>query len=57
MEAKDIEAGRDYAVREPARPGVEFQRVKVLEKVRAGRWRVEWIAPTPASLTSSSPPT
>src|SRR4051794_40851214 len=33
-------------MREPPRPGVEFEHVRVLEKVRS-RWRVEWIEPNP----------
>lgn len=36
-----------YALREPAREGEPLQHVKVLEKVRSGRWKVEWIEPNP----------
>lgn len=47
MDQREIEVGRLYALREPARPGVEMQKVKVLERVRSGRWKVEWVDPNP----------
>lgn len=47
MEQREIEIGRLYAVREPPRTGGEMQKVKVLERVRSGRWKVEWIDPNP----------
>lgn len=47
MDQRDIEVGLLYAVREPPRPGVEMQKVKVLERVRSGRWKVEWVDPNP----------
>ena len=47
MEHHKIEIGRLYAVREPPRPGVEMEKVKVLERVRSGRWKVEWVDPNP----------
>ncbi len=47
MQKADIKPGREYAVREPVATGVEFQRVKVLEHIRRGNWRVEWIDPNP----------
>lgn len=39
--------GGEYALREPPRAGVEFEHVRVVEKVRSGRWKVEWIDPNP----------
>lgn len=47
MQQADIEVGKEYALREPVRAGVDFQHIKVLERVRSGRWRVEWIEPNP----------
>jgi hypothetical protein len=44
MDKKNIEIGGEYAFRDPPKPGVEFQRVKVLELVRS-KWRVRWIEP------------
>lgn len=46
MQKEEIAIGHEYALREPPRPGVEFQRVKVLEQVRT-KWRVRWIEPNP----------
>ena len=47
MQASEIKIAAEYALREPPRPGVAFQHVRVIEKVRAGRWKVEWIDPNP----------
>lgn len=45
MDKSDIHPGDEYGVREPAKAGVELQHVKVLEHVRGGKWKVEWIDP------------
>jgi hypothetical protein len=45
MQASDIEIGVEYALREPPRSRVPFQRVPMLERVRGGQWSVEWIEP------------
>lgn len=47
MELREIKIGVEYAIREPPRPGVPLQRVRVIEAVRSGKWRVEWIDPNP----------
>lgn len=47
MDKKEILPGEEYALREPVKPGVEFQRVRVLEHVRGSNWKVEWIEPNP----------
>jgi hypothetical protein len=47
MDKSQITPGAEYAIREPVAVGVEFQRVKVLERVRGAKWRVEWIDPNP----------
>ena len=47
MDKKQIEIGKEYALREPVKAGVEFQHVKVLDHVRGSNWRVEWIDPNP----------
>ena len=40
----EIEVGAEYALREPPKRGVEFQRVRVLEQTRS-QWKVEWVEP------------
>ncbi|MCP4306644.1 MAG: hypothetical protein GY788_17585 [bacterium] len=40
MNQADIVLGADYAISEPVREGVEDQRVRIVEKVRSGRWKV-----------------
>jgi hypothetical protein len=47
MNQDEIIPGKEYALREPPRPGTEMEHVRVVERVRAGRWRVEWIDPNP----------
>lgn len=44
MDKRSIEIGGEYAFRDPPKPGVEFQHVKVLELVRT-KWRVRRIEP------------
>lgn len=43
MEKNAIHPGKHYAIRERRSPDEPFQRVKVLEAVRSGKWRVEWV--------------
>jgi hypothetical protein len=43
MNRADIHPGKLYAVREPPRPDVSFQRVKVLEHARKDKWKVEFL--------------
>jgi hypothetical protein len=50
MNQDEIIPGKEYALREPPRRGIDMERVRVLERVRPGRWRVEWIEPN-AGLT------
>ncbi len=45
MNRSSIEVGREYAIREPKSATAELERVRVLEHVRADKWRVEWIDP------------
>ncbi len=47
MDQADIVLGAGYAIREPVREGVEFQYVRIVAKVRSGRWKAEWIDPNP----------
>ena len=47
MDRSQIHPGEEYGVREPSKRGLELQHVKVIESVRAGKWRVEWIDPNP----------
>lgn len=50
MQRGDITVGEDYAVREPPKKGVEFQRVKALEFVRGSKWKVQWVEPNPGLI-------
>ncbi len=45
IEQRKIEIGREYGLREPAVAMAPLQHVRVLERVRPGRWRVEWLEP------------
>lgn len=45
MDKNDIELGKHYAIRE--HPDDDLQHVKILESVRSGKWRAEWINPNP----------
>ena len=45
MDKHDIEPGKHYAIRE--HPTDDLQHVKILESVRSGKWRAEWIDPNP----------
>jgi hypothetical protein len=47
VDKSSIRPGEEYGVREPPRAGVELQHVKVIEHVRADKWRAEWIDPNP----------
>lgn len=48
MEKAAIVVGEEYGVREPPRPGVDLQRVRVLAAARSGKWRVCFLGePTP----------
>jgi hypothetical protein len=50
VQKSDIKVGGEYAIREPAKKGVEFQRVKALEFVRGNKWKVEWLEPNPGLI-------
>jgi hypothetical protein len=45
MRRADIVAGAEYAYREPPRPGVAMQHIRVVQHVRDYKWRAEWIDP------------
>ena len=45
MDKNDIELGKHYAIRE--HPNDDLQHVKIVESVRSGKWRAEWIDPNP----------
>ncbi len=47
MEARDIQAGHEYAIREPLRSREPLQRVRIIERARTGKWKAEWIDPNP----------
>jgi len=44
MDKSSIKPGRQYAIRE--HPSDELQRVKILDSVRPGKWRVECRRPS-----------
>jgi hypothetical protein len=48
MDKSKIVPGREYAIRE--RPHTDLQHIKVVEAVRSGKWRVEWIEPNPGLI-------
>jgi len=45
VDRRHIIVGEQYALREPVKPGVEFQHIRVLQHVRGTNWRVEWVNP------------
>lgn len=45
MDSRLIINGEEYAVREPPRSANPIERVRVIGRVRSGRWQVEWIEP------------
>lgn len=45
MHKANIKVGTTYALRE--RRGEPFQRVKILEYIRGGKWKAEWVDPNP----------
>jgi hypothetical protein len=47
MNAKDIKPGAEYGFRERPAAGLLLERVKVIERVRGGKWKVEWLDPNP----------
>lgn len=52
MDKQSIHPDKQYAIRERRSPDEPFQRVKVIEPVRSGNWRVEWINPNPGLVDS-----
>jgi hypothetical protein len=46
----EIRSGTHYAYREKRTPGSPFDRVKVIEHVRANKWKVEWVNPNPGLI-------
>jgi len=47
MQKAEITPGQEYAVREVPRSDTPFQHVRVLQHVRGGKWKAEWIEPNP----------
>jgi hypothetical protein len=45
MLKSDIKAGAHYAFREKRKPGIPFERLKILEHIRGNKWKAEWIEP------------
>jgi hypothetical protein len=43
VEQSLIEIGTEYGLRERVQAGELLERIRVLERVRSGRWRVEWL--------------
>ena len=52
MLKSEIKPRMEYAFREKHTPGTPFQHVRVIEHIRADKWKVEWIAPNPGWLTT-----
>jgi hypothetical protein len=47
MLQSEITLGTHYAFREKRKPGIPFERVKVLEHIRGNKWKAQWIEPNP----------
>lgn len=47
MLKSEIKAGTHYAFREKRVPDTPLQRVRIIEHVRANKWKAEWIEPNP----------
>jgi hypothetical protein len=47
MLKSEIKVGVEYARREARTPGAPLQRVRILQHVRAKKWKAEWIEPNP----------
>jgi hypothetical protein len=45
MLKSEIKPGAHYAFREKRKAGTPFERVKVVEHVRANKWKAEWVEP------------
>src|SRR3954469_6193430 len=43
----EIIAGQDYAFREKRQRCTPVERVRVVEHIRANKWKVEWVEPNP----------
>src|SRR5262245_40853225 len=50
MQKFEIRPGEEYLLRETRKPDAPVQRVKVLEHVRAKKWKAEWIEPNPGLI-------
>ena len=50
MQKAEITAGKEYAFREKRKPGVPFQRVRIIEHLRGNKWKAEWIDPNPGLI-------
>ena len=47
MLKSEIKPGSEYAVREKRTHGTPFQRVRIIEHVRANKWKAKWVGPNP----------
>jgi hypothetical protein len=47
VNSANIKSGTEYGLRDNPTSNEPLQRVKALERMRGGKWRVEWIEPTP----------
>jgi len=54
MQRADIKPKVEYAFREKRITGLPFQKVRVIEHVRADRWKVEWLEPNPGLIHYAS---
>jgi hypothetical protein len=47
MLKSEIKAGVEYALREKRVPGAPFEHIRIIEHIRANKWKAEWIDPNP----------
>ena len=57
MQKSEIKPRMEYAFREKHTPGTPLQHVRVIENVRADRWKVEWIDPNRGLVHYDEDPT
>jgi len=50
MLKSEIKPRAEHAMRDKRLPGTPFQRVKIIEHVRANKWKAEWIDPNPGLI-------
>jgi hypothetical protein len=50
MQKSNIEAGKEYMLKEDKRPDAPIQHIKIIEHIRGKKWKAEWIDPNPGLI-------